>query len=55
MDLPPEKAVLQAALDALALSLTSLDSVDQVRYLVDGEPAERIGSVFIGETYPREG
>jgi germination protein M len=50
----PENTDLQSALDALALSLTSLDAVQQVRYLVDGEPADRFGSAPIAETYPRE-
>jgi germination protein M len=51
----PADADLQAALDALALSLTSLEAVQQVRYLVEGEPAERFGTVSIAQTYPREG
>lgn len=51
----PENADLQAALDALSLSLTSLEAVSQVRYLVDGEPADFYGTVPIAETYPREG
>lgn len=50
----PENADLQSALDALALSLISLDTVQQVRYLVDGEPADSFGSASIAETYPRE-
>ncbi|BAK98513.1 putative germination protein [Oscillibacter valericigenes Sjm18-20] len=50
----PENTDLQPALDALALSLTSLDAVQQVRYLVDGELADSFGSVPIAETYPRE-
>lgn len=50
----PENTDLQSALDALALSLTSLDAVQQVRYLVNGEPAESFGSVPVAETYPRE-
>lgn len=50
----PEHTDLQTGLDALSLSLTSLDAVQQVRYLMDGEPAERFGSASIAETYPRE-
>ena len=50
----PENADLQPGLDALALSLTSLDAVQQVRYLVDGEPAETYGSASIATTYPRD-
>lgn len=50
----PENADLQPALDALALSLTSLEAVQQVRYLVDGEPADDYGTVSIAQTYPRE-
>lgn len=50
----PEHADLQTGLDALALSLISLDAVQQVRYLMDGEPADRFGSASIAETYPRE-
>lgn len=50
----PKNVDLQPALDAIALSLTSLDAVTQVRYLVDGEPAESYGTVSIAETYPRE-
>ncbi|WP_312636698.1 GerMN domain-containing protein [Oscillibacter sp.] len=50
----PENADVQTALDALALSLTSLDAVQQVRYLMDGEPASSFGSASIAETYPRE-
>lgn len=50
----PENTDLQSALDALALSLTSLDAVQQVRYLVNGEPANSFGSVPIAKTYPRE-
>lgn len=50
----PENADLQSALDALAQSLVSLEAVTQVRYLVDGEPADFYGTVSIAETYPRE-
>lgn len=50
----PENTDLQPALDALALSLTSLEAVQQVRYLVDGEPADDYGTVSIAQTYPRE-
>ncbi len=50
----PENTDLQPALDALAMSLTSLDAVQQVRYLVDGEPADTYGSASIAETYPRD-
>ena len=46
--------LMQPALDALALSLTSLEAVQQVRYLVDGEPAEWYGSAPIAQTYPRD-
>lgn len=49
-----EDTDMQSALDALALSLTSLETVQQVRYLVDGEPAERYGAVSVAETYPRD-
>lgn len=49
-----EDADLQSALDALALSLTSLETVQQVRYLVDGEPAETYGAASVAETYPRD-
>lgn len=50
----PENTDMQPALDALALSLTSLEAVQQVRYLVDGEPAEWYGSAPIAQTYPRD-
>lgn len=50
----PTDTDLQKALDAVARSLTSLDAVSQVRYLVDGEFASEYGHVPVAETYPRE-
>ena len=48
--LAPE-ADLQTAADSLARSLCSLDTVDEVRFLVDGEFARLYGAVNISEPY----
>ena len=48
--LAPE-ADLQTAADSLARSLCSLDTVDEVRFLVDGEFGRWYGSVDISEPY----
>jgi germination protein M len=42
---------LPVALQALGRSLCSLDTVEEVRYLVDGEVADRYGSADISEPY----
>lgn len=47
----PDGAELFYALRALSRSLCSLDTVSEVRFLVDGEFAERYGSVNIAEPY----
>ena len=44
----------ELALEALARSLSSLDAVDEVRFLVDGEFAASYGSVDISEPYLSE-
>ena len=49
-----EEARLDMALEALARSLSSLESVDEVRFLVDGEFAASYGSVDISEPYLSE-
>ena len=48
--LAPE-ADLQTAVEALARSLCSLDTVDEARFLVDGEFTRRYGTVDISEPY----
>ena len=45
----PADARLDLALESLARSLGELDSVEQTRFLVDGEPADVYGSVQISE------
>ena len=50
----PEEARLDMALEALARSLSSLESVDEVRFLVDGEFAASYGSVDISDPYLSE-
>lgn len=47
----PEDADLRLTLEALARSLCSLDTVDEVRFLVDGDFAEEYGGVSIGDPY----
>ena len=47
----PEDARLDMALEALARSLSSLESVDEVRFLVDGEFARSYGPVNIARPY----
>ena len=47
----PEAAPVRTALQALARSLSSLDAVGEVRFLVDGEFALNYGSVPVGESY----
>ena len=42
-----DQAALEKALRATALSLCSLDTVEQVQYLVDGEPAAEYGGVSV--------
>ena len=51
LDTLPEDANLSLALLALDQSLRSLDSVREVRYLVDGEFLDRYGSVRLLEPY----
>ena len=50
----PEDAQLDAALQALADSLLSLQAVAEVRYLVDGEYAAVYGSAPVMEPYTAE-
>lgn len=47
----PMGAELQRALNALAFSLCSLDTVSSVQFLVDGEVAGRYGDVPVGQPY----
>mgnify|MGYP000367491579 FL=1 len=47
----PEDADLGLTLEALARSLCSLDTVDEVRFLVDGDFAEEYGGVSIADPY----
>ena len=47
----PEDADLSLTLEALARSLCSLDTVDEVRFLVDGDFAEWYGGVSIADPY----
>ena len=47
----PEDARLGTALEALARSLRSLETVEEVRFLVDGEYATYYGPVGIAEPY----
>jgi len=50
----PEDAQMQIALDALAKSLCSLKTVDEVRFLVDGEFANVYGTVDVSHPYMEE-
>lgn len=47
----PQEADLHTAVYALAKSLCSLDSVSEVRFLVDGEFTRRYGTVDIGDPF----
>ena len=47
----PEDLALDTALEALARSLCSLESVGEACFLVDGEFASRYGSTDISEPY----
>lgn len=47
----PQKTELQTAVYSLAKSLCSLDTVSEVRFLVDGEFAKQYGTVDISEPY----
>ena len=47
----PQKTGLQTAVYSLAKSLCSLDTVSEVRFLVDGEFAKQYGTVDISEPY----
>lgn len=51
LDTLPENANLSTALLSLDKSLRSLDSVREVRYLVDGEFLDRYGNVSLREPY----
>lgn len=55
LDAMPESADLSACLEALDLSLMSLDSVGEVRYLVDGEFLREYNGVSLAEPYARAG
>ena len=46
-----EAADLQRAIDAIAASLCSLESVEEVRFLVDGDFAESYGTADISNAY----
>ena len=50
-DVPPEPETLSTALNALDLSLCSLESVREVRYLADGEFSGTYGGVSLTEPY----
>ena len=47
----PQETELQTAVYSLAKSLCSLDTVSEVRFLVDGEFAKQYGTVDISEPY----
>lgn len=47
----PEDADLSVTLRALAMSLCSLDTVTEVRFLVDGDFAEEYGGVPVADPY----
>lgn len=47
----PEDADLSVSLRALAMSLCSLDTVTEVRFLVDGDFAEEYGGVPVADPY----
>lgn len=49
----PDDEGLPAALRALAQALCSLESVEETRYLVDGEFADRYGSVSVARPYTK--
>ena len=48
----PDPAALTLAIDALERSLLSLESVEEVRFLVDGEFADAYGPVLQGLAKP---
>jgi len=50
-DVIEDTSRISTALRALGGSLCSLDTVEEVRYLVDGEAANRYGFVDISEPY----
>ena len=50
-ELLPEDVRIDVTLQALAKSLCSLDSVAEVRFLVDGEYANDYGSAYIAKAY----
>jgi len=51
LDAMEDTARIPVTLRALAASLCSLETVEEVRYLVDGEAAERYGTVDISKPY----
>ncbi|WP_298031404.1 GerMN domain-containing protein [uncultured Dysosmobacter sp.] len=50
-ELPPEEADLATALEALARSLCSLESVSETQFLVDGVFASHYGGIDVAEPY----
>ena len=46
-----DEAVLALAIEALGNSLASLDSVNETRFLVDGEFSRYYGTVDVGDPY----
>lgn len=51
LELLPENARLNVALEALSKALCSLDTVTETRFLVDGEYANYYGSAYIARSY----
>ena len=51
LEMLPEGTDLETTLRALAMSLSSLDSVAEVRFLVDGDFAQTYGGVSIADPY----
>ena len=54
LTLPEDEEAQRQMLDSLVLSLCSLSGVEQVQILLDGETAEQLGEVEIGEPLPKE-
>ena len=52
LEVVTEERALRMALRALTESLCSLETVEEVRYLVDGEFADSYGPISIRGQYP---
>ena len=50
----PENTDLSLSLEALSGSLLSLENVEEVHFLVEGEAAEEIGGVDVSRTFAKE-